>query len=244
MAKFTLSGTTETAEMAEMTISEDERNLKISVNNITDVQDVNDDGTLMTYTDYDGNTFPVFKQEKLDMEIPRKITKFSATISNIMEDLDDDEFPIPIIMEVKGIEQYINIIVNYCLKYHGVVFPKKNKKEKWDMTQFDKNYIYMILEKFSEDQLFDMIRLSNYLDIFPLCDQVMSFIADQIKKMPAEDQLTLFEKIEHPEYYDDDDKRLPDEDIAKMKKEVRDAQKVAKAEKAEAEVPMEVEKTK
>ena len=100
MAKFTLSGTTETAEMAEMTISEDERNLKISVNNITDVQDVNDDGTLMTYTDYDGNTFPVFKQEKLDMEIPRKITKFSATISNIMEDLDDDEFPIPIIMKI------------------------------------------------------------------------------------------------------------------------------------------------
>lgn len=138
------------------------------------------------------------------------------------------------IMEVKKITEYI---------------PTNNTVDDWNrkmqdsddkyLSQFDKKFLEDIVNVSNEEETFDLIRLLNHLDIYPMLDLVMTLIADEIKKQPAEVQIELFERIEHPEYFTKNGKgeRLPDDKVASIKRAQRDVKKAYKAiEKGEAKI--------
>lgn len=138
------------------------------------------------------------------------------------------------IMKVKTIIQYL---------------PTGNTERDWKrkmpdsedtyLSQFNKETLNIkdFVDVSNEDETFDLVRLVNHLDIYPMLNMIMTEIANEIKKQPAEDQLELFERIDHPEYYWADGTRMSDGEVATMKRAQRDVKKAYKnVEKAEAKI--------
>lgn len=123
-------------------------------------------------------------------EVSRDSIMMSTTLKNLLEDVGDSEYPIPL-PNVSGV--IVEKIIPFC-DYH-TAHPEINVVEyttsgkitdQWDIT-----YCEMPM-----DIKIDVIMAANYLDIKPLLDMLCLSVATAIKgKTPAEIRQIMCGKI-------------------------------------------------
>ena len=112
-----------------------------------------------------------------------KVAQMSVTLKNMLEDLPEDDTPIPLPTIAGNI---LERVIRYC-EHHKDDAPVEDHadplKPRVEITGFDAEYI----EGVDQATLFDMIIAANFLDIKPLLDLTCKTVADMISgKTPQE----------------------------------------------------------
>ena len=116
------------------------------------------------------------------------VARMSTTISNMLDDIGEGDFPIPLHNVTSKI---LTKVIEYC-EYHTAnptpkTEDKKEEKRTDDISPWDKSFC-------SVDQatLFELILAANFLDIKPLLDLTCKTVANMIKgKTPEEIRKTF-----------------------------------------------------
>lgn len=115
----------------------------------------------------------------------KRTIEWSKTIKDMLEGLDDDveEIPVPNVLS-----NTMKKILEYC-NHHAEVA---------EDPDFDKNFL-----EISNDELYDTVMASNYLDIEPLLDLCCNEYAQQIR---GKDKKEIRKILRLPELESDDGK--------------------------------------
>jgi len=122
--------------------------------------------------------------DEQEFEVERGLAEMSVTIKNMLEDIPDNETPIPL-PNVTG--KILQKVIEYW-KYHNEhpTAPQEPEKEKErrtdDIIPWDQEFCQV-----DQATLFELILAANYLDIKPLLDLTCKTVANMIKgKTPQE----------------------------------------------------------
>mmetsp|Transcript_3509 Transcript_3509/g.9645 ORF Transcript_3509/g.9645 Transcript_3509/m.9645 type:complete len:159 (-) Transcript_3509:751-1227(-) len=108
-------------------------------------------------------------------EVERGVATISALVSNVLEDVSEDETTIPI----PNVEARILCkVIEYC-RYHYQL--QSNPQSEDDVDKWNKEFV-----RVDKPTLFSLILAANYLDIQSLLDLTCKSVADMIKGRSAE----------------------------------------------------------
>ena len=120
-------------------------------------------------------------------EVPREVACMSATIKNILEDVEDSDTPVPLPnITSKTLEK----VIEYCDYHHS--HPEEFTEEK---GRPEPTFVYPWDAEFCKTDnatIFELILAANFLDIKPLLDLGCKTVATQIKGKTAEEIRQMF----------------------------------------------------
>jgi len=122
------------------------------------------------------------------VQVTEKQACMSMTISNMLEDVDDSDEPIPL-MNVSS--EILEKVVKFCEKYENEPQELSEREEveyrEKSITGWDKSFVDVPLST-----LFEMILAANFLDIKLMLNLTCKAVADMIKGKTPEEIKTLF----------------------------------------------------
>lgn len=128
----------------------------------------------------------ITNDNKTITDMNENFTKFSITVKNLIEDIDDNSQPIPL-SESSTSLKLVNSLLNFVNENSGKeietteTIEEKEKREKEEKINTDG--INEILSALTKDQLFEMILCLNYLDMKYLMDIICKKVANHMKGM-------------------------------------------------------------
>lgn len=118
---------------------------------------------------------------KVDKEVAQK----SVLIKNMLEDIGDDDAPIPLPNVTSKI---LKKVIEWCTHHkEDTVIEDRNETRNTDIDEWDQKYMEV-----DQETLFDIILAANYLDIKPLLDVGCKTVANMIKGKSAEEIRRIF----------------------------------------------------
>ncbi|KAI8324226.1 putative E3 ubiquitin ligase complex SCF subunit sconC [Martensiomyces pterosporus] len=119
-----------------------------------------------------------------EFEVEKSVAIQSTLIKNLLEDLDDNDDPIPL-PNVTG--KVLEKVIEFCDHHKDDPPPLKDDyddvpKRSDDIEPWDERFI-----KVDQELLFELLLASNYMDIRPLLDLGCKTVANMIRGKSAEE---------------------------------------------------------
>ncbi|CEH17781.1 s-phase kinase-associated protein 1a-like protein [Ceraceosorus bombacis] len=121
--------------------------------------------------------------------VEKDVAERSALIKNMMEDIEGDDMPIPLVNVSANV---LKKVLEYCSHHRGDPPPsddanEESRKRTTDISEWDAKFIQV-----DQEMLFEIILAANYLDIKPLLDVGCKTVANMIKGKTPEEIRKLF----------------------------------------------------
>ncbi len=118
------------------------------------------------------------------LNVPENIACKSILIQQMLEDIPDSNEPIPLV-DQHCTEKNISKILEFLIKHDKIL---KKECDEQNVEEYYKEFV-----KMEDQQIFDMIMATNYMDIKCLLEVLCKHIAEEIKKCKTtEDIRTRF----------------------------------------------------
>ncbi|ORX47027.1 E3 ubiquitin ligase complex SCF subunit sconC [Hesseltinella vesiculosa] len=120
-----------------------------------------------------------------DFTVAKEVAERSMLIKNMLEDVGDNDNPIPLPNVTAKI---LRKVIEWCEHHLGdPVTNDENERRNTEIDEWDQKFMEV-----DQETLFDIILAANYLDIKPLLDVGCKTVANMIKGKTAEEIRKIF----------------------------------------------------
>lgn len=152
----------------------------------TSTSTINDNRMMLISHEHDDDDLSFSKK------VPYRLVKHCVALKDMIDDMDveDEDSPIPISPQGNFSEKHFDSVMEYCEFMCSSDFPerKDDGKIEGEPTDWEKGWS----AKFEKEFIFELIMISTYLGINPLCEFLCWTVAQMIKDKSPEEIRELF----------------------------------------------------